>query len=83
MVLIGYEEHHIVQSRISPMDLWAFLPSQQVSDGPDIAADPDTLCLKGDYKYDALFAWNSEVTPGTIGWGNHDIKFRNADFKTP
>ena len=83
MVLIGYQDGQTAQSRISPMDLWAFLPAQQVSAVTDIANDLDTLCLKAPYKYDALFSWNYEITPGGVGAGNRDIKFRSADFKTP
>jgi hypothetical protein len=74
-----------VQSQISPLDLWAFLPPQQVSAIEEIAADPDTMCIKHnfEYAYDALFTWNFEVVPGAIGFGDHDIALRNADFKTP
>ncbi len=77
VVLIGYENNGVVQSRISPKDLWAFLPEQQVS-ADDMARDPDTLCLEEPYNYDALFAWSFEVDED-----NWDIKFRNADFETP
>jgi hypothetical protein len=83
MVLIGYELNHVVHSQISPMDLWAFLPEQPVTNGDDICHDPDTMCMRAPYTYDALFTWNYEVVPGTVGWGDHDIRFRNADFKTP
>jgi hypothetical protein len=83
MVLIGYENNGVIQSRISPKDLWAFLPEQQVNTGSAPTQEPDVLCLQAPYTFDALFTWSFEVTPGDLGVGDHDIKFRNADFKTP
>ena len=83
VVLVGYEVDSTVKSAISPMDLWQFLPAVQVSADGDICHDPDTLCMASPYNFDALFTWNYEITPGTIGYGDHDILFRNADFKTP
>jgi hypothetical protein len=78
LVLAGYETGGVAISRISPMDLWAFLPAQQVSAEEDVARDPDTLCMATPYLYDALFAWSFEAAEDD--W---DIKFRNADFETP
>jgi hypothetical protein len=83
MVLIGYENGGAIYSIISPKDLWAFLPVQSVSSGTVPEREPDVLCLKAPYTFDALFTWSFEVTPGDPGIGNHDIKFRNGDFKTP
>jgi len=83
MVLIGYENNGVIQSCISPKDLWAFLPEQEVDTGVVTAQEPDVLCPKAPYTFDALFTWSFEVTPGDLGIGDHDIKFRNADFKTP
>jgi hypothetical protein len=83
MVLIGYENNGAIQSRISPKDLWAFLPKQQVNTGTVPTQEPDVLCLQAPCTFDSLFAWSFEVTPGDIGVGDHDIMFRNADFKTP
>lgn len=78
LVLTGYENGGVVYSQISPKDLWAFLPPQQVSADGDTTRDPDTLCMAPPYIYDALFAWCFQVSDE-----NWDIKFRNADFKTP
>ncbi|MFH1675374.1 MAG: hypothetical protein ABIC40_00005, partial [bacterium] len=78
VVLIGYQVGDIVYSQISPKDLWAFLPPQIVSAQDDVTRDPDTLCLESPYNYNALFGWSFKVTDD-----NWDIKFRNADFKTP
>ena len=78
MVLIGYQANGITCSEISPKNLWAFLPAQQVSAENDVTRDPDTLCLESPYLYDAMFGWSYKVTAD-----NGDIKFRNADFKTP
>jgi hypothetical protein len=83
VLLVGYEKDGVTISDISPMDLWAFLPAVQVSADGDITRDPDTLCTAPPYKYDAMFTWAFEVTPGALGVGNYDIKFRNANFKTP
>jgi hypothetical protein len=83
MVLIGYENNGVIQSQISPKDLWAFLPEHQVSTETVPTQEPDVLCPKSPYTFDALFTWSFEVTPGDLGVGDHDIKFRNADFKTP
>ncbi len=78
LVLVGYEVGEVVYANISPKHLWAFLPPQQVSADGDITRDPDTLCLEGPYNYHALFVWSFEVEED-----NWDIKFCNADFKTP
>jgi hypothetical protein len=83
VVLTGYEKDGVTMSAISPMDMWAFLPAVQVSADGDITRDPDTLCMADPYTYDALIVWSYEVTPGALGVGNYDIKFRNGDFKTP
>ena len=77
-VLIGYQVGDKVYSQISPKNLWAFLPAQQVSAVGDVTRDADTLCLEPPYNYDSLFAWSFKVVDT-----NWDIKFRNADFKTP
>jgi len=78
MVVIGYETNDVTYSEISPKDLWAFLPAQQVSAEGDATKDPDTLCLESPYSYDALFVWCFEVDSD-----NWDVKFRNGDFETP
>jgi len=82
-VLVGYEIDGIVSSQISPKDLWAFLPEDQVSAVGDTTRDPDVMCMETPYEYDALFAWAFEVTPGDLGLGNWDVKFINGDFTTP
>jgi len=78
LVLIGYQVGDIVYSQISPKDIWGVLPAQQVSADGDVTRDPDTLCLESPYQFDSLFAWSFKVDED-----NWDIKFRNADFKTP
>ncbi|HDS30280.1 MAG TPA: hypothetical protein ENN67_04465 [Firmicutes bacterium] len=83
VVLIGYEINGVINSQISPKDLWAFLPADQVNTGSALTRHPDNLCMKSPYQYDALFAWHFEVTPGELGVGNWDTMFRNGDFKTP
>ncbi len=83
MVLIGYENNGVIESRISPKNLWAFLPEQQLNTGTVPAREPDVLCPQAPYTFDALFAWSFEVTPGELGVGDHDIMFRNGDFETP
>jgi hypothetical protein len=83
MVLIGYENNGVIQSQISPKDLWAFLPPEQVNTSSVPMIDPDVLCPKAPYGFDAVFAWSFEVTAGDLGVGDHDVVLRNADFATP
>jgi len=85
ILLVGWETDTIVHSQIILGEAWDWLPSGEVSDVTDISRDPDVLCANsaGTYNYDAIFTWSYEITPGSVGYGDYDIYFRNADFVTP
>ncbi|MFH1676121.1 MAG: hypothetical protein ABIC40_03765, partial [bacterium] len=85
LLLIGYEVDSHTYYQIVLLDAWDWLPPLEVDAPYEVIRDPDTMCIDPafGYKYDALITWSSEVIPGTIGYGNWDIKFRNGDFEIP
>ncbi len=83
LLLIGYEIDDVVYYQIVLVNAWDWLPALEVSDSLDISQEPDVMVMENPYNHEALFAWSHEVTPGSIGYGNHDIIFRNGSFATP
>ncbi len=79
VAVVGWSNQDEVGSALSPLDLMAFLPSQQVSDEGTETRDPDVMCISDQfgYDYDVLFAysWNNS--------GDWDCAINNADFETP
>jgi hypothetical protein len=83
LLLIGYEVDTHVYYQIFLVGMWDWLPPLEVDDPTETIRDPDTMCLSYNYNYDGLITWSTEVVPGSIGYGNWDIVFRNGDFTTP
>ncbi len=79
VAVVGWEVNGEVGSALSPLDLMAFLPEQDVSDTGVNCLSPDVMCLTSTmgYQFDVLFSYTIE--DGT----NWDITINNADFETP
>jgi hypothetical protein len=77
VAVVGWENSDKCSAALSPMDLMAFLPLQDVSLTGVQIMDPDVMCPGMSYVYDVLFAWSWNNA------GNQDIALRNADFKIP
>ncbi len=76
---VAWETGDAVGSALSPLDLLAFLPEQDVSATGVIVQDPDVMCIDDtwEYTYDVLFAYSWDDA------GDWDCAIRHADFETP
>jgi len=79
VAVVGWETNDACGSALSPLDLAAFLPEQDVSESGVMIQDPDVVCIDGTmgYQYDVMFAYSWSDA------GNWDIALRHADFETP
>jgi hypothetical protein len=77
VAMVCWEESSTERAALSPLDLLAFLPYEQISGSGATVQQPDGMCMNGAYTYDLLFAYSYNDA------GNWDIGLNHADFVTP
>ncbi|MCX6646070.1 MAG: hypothetical protein NTY09_06910 [bacterium] len=77
VAMVCWEESSTERAALSPLDVLAFLPYEQISDNGATIQQPDGMCMSGAYIYDILFAYSYNDA------GNWDIGINHADFITP
>ena len=79
VAVVCWEESNTHLSALSPLDMMAFLPVEQISDDGATIQQPDGMCMDDayGYVYDILFASSYNDA------GNWDIAINHADFETP
>jgi hypothetical protein len=78
VALVSWNNGDNTESALSPLDLMAFLPLQQVNTAGDVAQMQDSMCMNqtAGYLYDVLFAYTTVDT-------KQRVAAEHADFKTP
>ncbi len=78
VAMVTWENDNSIGSALSPLDLAAFLPVQDVSSQGANTRSPDGMCISGSfgYSYDTIITWSQQNS-------SQDIVVRNADFETP
>jgi hypothetical protein len=81
VAVVAWETGGTTSASLSPLDLMAFLPVQDVSASGVTTQDPDVMALTGTYQFGAIFAYSWDNTTGPNP--NWEIELRHADFETP